>query len=87
MGGCPNYGPFLNTAPSIWGTQKGTIVLTTTHTRVGLDIRVTVPTTLSTDSNSWTGRTCLRDPPYPQQAPKSPMGLRGLRNRGLLSTL
>ena len=35
MGGCQNCGPFLgtshNTAPSIWGTQKGTIVLTPTH--------------------------------------------------------
>ena len=35
MGGCQNYGPFLdpyyNTAPNIWGTQKGTIILTTTH--------------------------------------------------------
>ena len=35
MGGCQNYGPFLgpyySTAPSILGTQKGTIILTTTH--------------------------------------------------------
>ena len=35
MGGCQNYGPFLgprdNTAPNIQGTQKGTIILTTTH--------------------------------------------------------
>ena len=35
MGGCPNYGPFLGpyygTAPNIQGTQKGTIILTTTH--------------------------------------------------------
>ena len=35
MGCCQNYGPFLdpyfNTAPNIWGTQKGTIILTTTH--------------------------------------------------------
>ena len=35
MGGCQNVGPFLdpyyNTAPYIWGTQKGTIILTTTH--------------------------------------------------------
>ena len=35
MGGCQNYGPFLgpyyNTAPDISGTQKGTIILTTTH--------------------------------------------------------
>ena len=35
MGGCQNYGPFLgsyyNTAPIIQGTQKGTLILTTTH--------------------------------------------------------
>ena len=35
MGGCQNCGPFLdpyyNTAPNIQGTQKGTIILTTTH--------------------------------------------------------
>ena len=35
MGGCQNYGPFLgpysNTAPNIQGTQKGAIILTTTH--------------------------------------------------------
>ena len=37
MGGCQNYGPFLglgpyyNTAPKIQGTQKGTLILTTTH--------------------------------------------------------
>ena len=35
MGGCQKYGPFLgpyyNTAPIIWGTQKGTFILTTTH--------------------------------------------------------
>ena len=34
--GCQNYGPFLgpysNTAPIIYGTQKGTLILTTTHT-------------------------------------------------------
>ena len=35
VGGCQNYGPFLgpyyNTAPIIYGTQKGTLILTTTH--------------------------------------------------------
>ena len=35
MGGCQNYGPFsdpyYNTAPNVDGTQKGTIILTTTH--------------------------------------------------------
>ena len=35
MGGCQNYGPFLGpyykTAPIISGTQKGTLILTTTH--------------------------------------------------------
>ena len=37
MGGCQNYGPFLgpyySTAPNIQGTQKGTMILTTTHIR------------------------------------------------------
>ena len=36
MGGCQNYGPFLdphkNTARNIYGTPKGIIFLTTTHT-------------------------------------------------------
>ena len=40
MGGCQNYGPFLdpyyNMAPNIWSTQKGTIILTTTHIIEGL---------------------------------------------------
>ena len=35
MGGCQNYGPFLGSLNirdrSIIGTQKGTIILTTTH--------------------------------------------------------
>ena len=35
MGGCQNYGPFLGTLNIrrriIIGTQKGTIILTTTH--------------------------------------------------------
>ena len=35
VGGCQNYGPFLDpyysTAPNIWGTQKWTIILTTAH--------------------------------------------------------
>ena len=35
MGGCQNYGPFLGTlnirGRIIIGTQKGTIILTTTH--------------------------------------------------------
>ena len=35
MGGCQNYGPFLgtliNSCRIIIGTQKGTIILTTTH--------------------------------------------------------
>ena len=38
MGGCHNQGPFLgpyyNTAPIIQGTQKGTLILTTTHIEV-----------------------------------------------------
>ena len=40
MGGCQNHGPFLghgyNTAPSIQGTPKGTIILTTTHVATAL---------------------------------------------------
>ena len=35
MGGCENHGPFLGTLKNkcriIVGTQKGTIILTTTH--------------------------------------------------------
>ena len=35
LGGCQNCGPFLdpyyNTTPNIYGTPKGTIILTTTH--------------------------------------------------------
>ena len=35
VGGCRHSGPFsdlfYNTAPNIQGTQKGTIILTTTH--------------------------------------------------------
>ena len=35
VGGCQDYGPFLdpcfNTAPNIKGTQKGTRILTTAH--------------------------------------------------------
>ena len=38
MGGCQNYGPFLdpyyNKAPNISGTQEGTIILATTHMNV-----------------------------------------------------
>ena len=38
VGGCQNYGPSLgpyySTAPSIWGTQKGTFILTTTHKEI-----------------------------------------------------
>ena len=39
MGGCQNYGPFLGTlnirGRILIGTQKGTIILTTTH--IGLE--------------------------------------------------
>ena len=35
MGDCQNYGPFLapyySTAPNIWGTQKGIIIVITAH--------------------------------------------------------
>ena len=44
MGGCQNYGPLLdpydNTAPNIQGTQKGTIILTTTHITIGLGAEI-----------------------------------------------
>ena len=40
MSGCQNYGPFLGTRNNrcgiIIGTQKGTIILTTTH--IGLRV-------------------------------------------------
>ena len=46
MGGCQNYGPFLGTlnirCRITIGTQKGTIILTTTHIILGL-YRVIVP--------------------------------------------
>ena len=32
----PLLGPYYNTAPNIWGTQKGTTILTTTH--MGMDV-------------------------------------------------
>ena len=39
VGGCQNYGPFLDpyysTAPNIQGTEKGIIILTTTHVLAG----------------------------------------------------
>ena len=43
MGGCQNYGPLLGTlnirGRIIIGTQKGTIILTTTHIYRALDIQ------------------------------------------------
>ena len=46
VGGCQNNGPFLdpyyNTAPSIQGTQKGTIILTTTHVKTRFRAGATV---------------------------------------------
>ena len=40
MEGCQNYGPFLGTlyirGRIIIGTQKGTIILTTTHVQLGV---------------------------------------------------
>ena len=45
MGGCQNYGPFLGTlnirCRIIIGTQKGTIILTTTQRvgRIGVKVR------------------------------------------------
>ena len=42
MGSCQNYGPFLDTLNNrcriIIGTQKGTIILTTTHIELGLEV-------------------------------------------------
>ena len=44
MGGCQNYGPFLGTLDircrTILGTQKGTIILTTTHVCADCDTKV-----------------------------------------------
>ena len=40
MDGCQNSGSLVdpcNTAPNIWGTQKGTIIVTTIH--IGLGFR------------------------------------------------
>ena len=45
MGGCQNYGPFLGTLNNrcrgIIGTQKGTIILTTTHMTPRLNLEPT----------------------------------------------
>ena len=42
MGSCQNYGPFLGTLNNrcriIIGTQKGTIILTTTHIATNLKV-------------------------------------------------
>ena len=39
VGGCQNYGlflgPYYNTAPDILGTQKGTMIFTTTYVNFG----------------------------------------------------
>ena len=44
MGGCQNYGPFLGTlnirGRIIIGTQKGTIILTTTHIYIYIYIHI-----------------------------------------------
>ena len=41
MGGCQNYGPFLDpyydTAPNLLNTQNGTIILTTTQTQKNVE--------------------------------------------------
>ena len=46
MGSCQNYGPFLGTLNSrcrtILGTQKGTIILTTTHIHIYIYIYIYV---------------------------------------------
>ena len=47
MGGCQNYGPFLGTlnnrCRNILRTQKGTIILTTTHIHKGSHVSVEGP--------------------------------------------
>ena len=49
MGGCQNYGPFLGTLNNrcriIIGTQKGTIILTTTHINQALIFELRYPDT------------------------------------------
>ena len=42
MGGCQIYGPSLdqNTAPNIQGTQKKTIILTTTPPGLGFWVKI-----------------------------------------------
>ena len=47
LGGCQNYGPFLGTLDvrcrTIIGTQKGTIILTTTHLKFAKNSHSTTP--------------------------------------------
>ena len=53
MGGCQNYGPILGTQNNrcriIMGTQKGTIILTTTHMYGCAHLYVYTPTVIHTD--------------------------------------
>ena len=61
MGGYQNYGPFLGTlnirARIIMGTQKGTIILTTTHIgdNIGEYLGLTKGDTRSSDLGSFRG--------------------------------
>ena len=58
MGGCQNYGPFLGTlnirCRIIIGTQKGTIILTTTHVDLVTwrMMRITGVGTLASEGNT-----------------------------------
>ena len=60
MGGCQNYGPFLdpcyNTAPNIQGTQKRTITLTTTHIGISRGISRHVKADKRLSTNTWSVR-------------------------------
>ena len=75
MGSCQNYGPFLGTLNNrcriIIGTQKGPIILTTTHIPVGAK-RIIMQSLLSGSG----GGGGLRLPPSPSSmaaaAPASP---------------
>ena len=78
MGGCQNYGPFLdpyyNTAPNIWGTQKRTMILAT---HLGLGLRV--GRLGWRDLGLWaaglgTGMSCNLPLTYPHRIPIYPKG-------------
>ena len=73
MGDCQNYGPVLglsyNTAPSIEGPRKGTVILTTTH-MLYTRITTTIPTVLVCEVMKDFYRQVLRaSGPYRNQRP------------------